>query len=579
MEIHFEFVLILAIVLCGAAEEKQDNADYDTTILNLSGQGWKNLDSIAFSLYPNVEEIDLSNNNLEILREDVFQNNKKLKKLNLANNKDLFLPEYATLLISDIEELNLTQCNIYELPSNIFDGLQNLKIIDLRNNPLKIVESFTFNALQNPQVLFLPYSAEETIHEICTSVEQLEIIVDSKENHTYKCLNNTIYHKESSSGKLHQITPIQHEETETGGDFKETDENDKIDMVSEEVYPFMDQEQNDQPAAYGYDGSGDESPSESDKIEDVKTLDTTSNVTAEESKAQDVQKENTATDLPPVQVKGPPSPEEIKTSTDGATEPTVEETVGKSNESATNLLETNGQQPSETVQQQPETTSNQSESVPQQSESSPQSSETIPQQSETNTQQSETKPQPSETSPRHPQVMVALQTDVKKETHSSHKETGPDTTSPTNLDTEKNVFTRKNQAVLSSATFTNSDTHAEEKHEHLKTEEESNGVDPRASAGNISKGEIKAEGSTEKSTSNANIFIILGVAVVCIGLAAFGYRWYKNRTYKAANTEEPVERELKEISVHHNNGIPKQEQEPLMQNPSGEDDNKRNGSN
>ncbi|XP_031354729.1 uncharacterized protein LOC116179152 isoform X1 [Photinus pyralis] len=78
---------------------------------------------------------------------------------------------------------------------------------------------------------------------------------------------------------------------------------------------------------------------------------------------------------------------------------------------------------------------------------------------------------------------------------------------------------------------------------------------------------------TATSNTGSTILIVLVVLVVVAGLAAFGYKFYKNKTARAES--EQVERELKEIVANKNirAEIPLDvvEKEPLMNNHLGKE--------
>lgn len=85
---------------------------------------------------------------------------------------------------------------------------------------------------------------------------------------------------------------------------------------------------------------------------------------------------------------------------------------------------------------------------------------------------------------------------------------------------------------------------------------------------------------TASSNTGSTILIVLVVLVVIAGLAAFGYKFYKNKTARAES--EQVERELKEIVANKNIRaeipIDVVEKEPLMNNHLGKENGDVNSS-
>lgn len=96
-------------------------------------------------MYPKVEKIDLSKNDITYVKDSVFLENLNLTRLDLSGNSNIVIPEYAPLLISNtIRELSLADCNISHLPYTLFDGVQNVEEIDVSRNPLTVSLTFYY---------------------------------------------------------------------------------------------------------------------------------------------------------------------------------------------------------------------------------------------------------------------------------------------------------------------------------------------------------------------------------------------------------------------------------------------------
>lgn len=106
-------------------------------------------------MYPEVEKIDLSNNDITDVKDNIFSENLNLIRLDLSGNKNIIIPSFSTLIISDsIKQLSLADCNIEELPYLLFDGVQNVETIDISRNPLTVSLGQTNSGMYIRDVLY-----------------------------------------------------------------------------------------------------------------------------------------------------------------------------------------------------------------------------------------------------------------------------------------------------------------------------------------------------------------------------------------------------------------------------------------
>lgn len=98
------------------------------------------IDINAFSGLTALKVLDLSNNRLESIFDDLFEENKDLRILKLSKNN--FKSHVPKLRIPWLTELSLDSCQINHLPLDTFDGLTNIRSLDLSNN-LMIQMSYT----------------------------------------------------------------------------------------------------------------------------------------------------------------------------------------------------------------------------------------------------------------------------------------------------------------------------------------------------------------------------------------------------------------------------------------------------
>jgi Leucine-rich repeat (LRR) protein len=102
-----------------------------STVLNLSGQGLTKVPEYVFSR-TDLVELNLSNNLLIDALPSQIGNLKKLKVLNLSNNKFIGVPAEVGQL-KNLEVLNLSNNQLTGLPFEI-GNLLNLKLLDVSGN-------------------------------------------------------------------------------------------------------------------------------------------------------------------------------------------------------------------------------------------------------------------------------------------------------------------------------------------------------------------------------------------------------------------------------------------------------------
>lgn len=105
--------------------------------LSLSGQGLTKAPDYIFN-QTNLEELNLSNNSIGGALQSQVGNLKKLKILNLSNNKFTGVPAEVGQL-KNLEILNLSNNQITGLPNELAN-LSNLKLLDLTGNEYSEVD-------------------------------------------------------------------------------------------------------------------------------------------------------------------------------------------------------------------------------------------------------------------------------------------------------------------------------------------------------------------------------------------------------------------------------------------------------
>lgn len=104
-------------------------------ILSLKNNNIESLDDVVFNL-PQLEELDLSLNNLASLNNETFHNFPDLKSLNLEFNELTYLNSFVFENLPKLETLRLNNNNLRNLPVNIFFNNTKLRRIFLNTNYL-----------------------------------------------------------------------------------------------------------------------------------------------------------------------------------------------------------------------------------------------------------------------------------------------------------------------------------------------------------------------------------------------------------------------------------------------------------
>ncbi|XP_008207525.2 adhesion G protein-coupled receptor A3 isoform X1 [Nasonia vitripennis] len=91
--------------------------------------------------------LDLSKNDISIIRVDTFKNLSNLKRLNLSANKITLLDEGVFNGLANLERLDLSKNLISSIDSHAFKRLSMLKRLNLSNNAISTLETTVFHGL------------------------------------------------------------------------------------------------------------------------------------------------------------------------------------------------------------------------------------------------------------------------------------------------------------------------------------------------------------------------------------------------------------------------------------------------
>lgn len=124
-------IIVLAVASWASAPFWQNKIVSNSRVLDLSGQGLSQIPEYVFN-QTNLEELNVSNNNLTGAIQSQIGQLKNLKILNASNNKMTGVPAEVGQL-SKLEVLDLSSNQLTGLPNEL-GNLQNLKTLNLSGN-------------------------------------------------------------------------------------------------------------------------------------------------------------------------------------------------------------------------------------------------------------------------------------------------------------------------------------------------------------------------------------------------------------------------------------------------------------
>ncbi|CAD5206349.1 unnamed protein product [Bursaphelenchus okinawaensis] len=149
----------------------------DLEELDLSGNNISKLDNEAFDQLQNLRTLRLSRNRLSDLDRTLFAGLVKLETLDLSQNVIKSLQPQVFVHIQELRHLNLSKNELLELDSMVFAGLEHVKTLDLSFNKLKKVSPSLFLDLTQIETLNLSHNQLEKIsYGVFSSQNQLVIL-------------------------------------------------------------------------------------------------------------------------------------------------------------------------------------------------------------------------------------------------------------------------------------------------------------------------------------------------------------------------------------------------------------------
>lgn len=119
-----------------------------------------------FQHWADLQDLKILRTLINKIPENFFENNKKLKKLEIQENGNLkTLPENLFKNQKSLVELSLYYNEINYLPSNIFEPLTNLEMLDLHSNNFDSLDPVWFEKLKKLKILGMCCNSISIIEE------------------------------------------------------------------------------------------------------------------------------------------------------------------------------------------------------------------------------------------------------------------------------------------------------------------------------------------------------------------------------------------------------------------------------
>ena len=126
------------------------------------------------TIFPNLQSLLLSHNQLTQLPENIFSNLNQLQELDLSHNQLTQLPANIFSNLNQLEILLLSHNQLTQLPENIFSNLNQLQELDLSHNQLTQLPANIFNNLNQLEILLLSHNQLTQLPEnIFSNLNQL----------------------------------------------------------------------------------------------------------------------------------------------------------------------------------------------------------------------------------------------------------------------------------------------------------------------------------------------------------------------------------------------------------------------
>lgn len=164
------------------------STNFDSRVRVIKGvaNNWPTLDSTVFRYYTKTIVMDISNNNIQTIRDDAFKNLLALETLNLSSNAIQAMNartfHFSESVKSSLKVLDLSNNKISELSGNLFMYISELAELYLYNNRIKSLQDACFESLGRLTHLYLQNNQITGLNESMTplrSVAKIDLSFNS----------------------------------------------------------------------------------------------------------------------------------------------------------------------------------------------------------------------------------------------------------------------------------------------------------------------------------------------------------------------------------------------------------------
>jgi len=152
-------------VTIGHADHEEGKTDADVKMVSFIKSSVGFLPNQVFTIFPNVEILDLLEVNLLKWNRDFLKNAKNLKRIWLAKNEIEELGDNSFMGASALENLILRDNKITKISEKAFNGLVQLKSLELQNNLMTSLNMNVFSSLKKLKELNLSYNMITKVDE------------------------------------------------------------------------------------------------------------------------------------------------------------------------------------------------------------------------------------------------------------------------------------------------------------------------------------------------------------------------------------------------------------------------------
>lgn len=160
-----------------------------TCLTNLKNLTFRNcnLDQInMLNSLKQLERIDFSDNLIENLPRNIFEDFKKLRHINFSFNRIIELDGSLFKGLDNLRSIDFSNNKIQTLHKNLFTGLNKLEIIKFNGNRIRHLDRYMFEDLRNlEQIFFNENNIERLLDTIFYGLRKLQFIKFSNNNLSY----------------------------------------------------------------------------------------------------------------------------------------------------------------------------------------------------------------------------------------------------------------------------------------------------------------------------------------------------------------------------------------------------------